>query len=492
MPQPQPVIAGVAQFNPRAAGMAEAPEPLAMLEQVARGAAHDSGSTRLLDSIDVLAVVNVVSARYQNSPDALASELGINPKRKLTTTFGGNTPQTLANYLAREVAAGKIRAAMVVGAEAIYTARHAGKSGGVKWNLARGTGEPEVFGDARMGTDAYEERHGAKLPIHIYPMFENAYRARNRWSLADHRKRMGEICAAMTAVAAQNPYAWFPKRRTASEITTVTPDNRIICFPYTKLMNAIMEVDLAAGVIIASADEARRAGVPAEKLVYIHSVADATDSWWISERDSFARPTMLNNCIKAALDGAKVSSEEVSHFDFYSCFPIAVELAMEAAGLAADDPRGPTVTGGLPFAGGPANNYVSHSIAAMTVRLRTHPGQFGMTTGLGWYFTKHAAAIYSTCAPERELQSQVFKEPERGAAVAVDQAEGPATVETYTVEHDRGGEPSTGIVVGRLAGGERFFARAPREVLKDMEREEFVGHRGRVRHADGVNLFEPQ
>ncbi len=491
MPQPQPVIAGVAQFNPRAAGMPEAPEPLAMLEKVARGAAEDSGSKRLLDSIDVLAVVNVVSARYQNSPDALAAQLGINPPRKLTTTFGGNTPQTLVNYLAREIAAGKIRAAMVVGAEAIYTARHAAKSGGVKWNFARGTGEPEVFGDARLGTNAYEERHGAKLPIHIYPMFENAYRARNGWSLAEHRERMGKICAAMTAVAAQNPYAWFPRQRTASEITTVTPDNRIICFPYTKLMNAIMEVDLAAGVILARADEARRAGVPAEKLVYIHAVADATDSWWISERDSFARPTMLNNCISAALDGAHVSSAQVSHFDFYSCFPIAVELAMEAAGLVSDDPRGPTVTGGLPFAGGPANNYVSHSIAAMTGRLRTHRGQFGMTTGLGWYFTKHGAAIYSTRPPERELQSQVFKEPERGTVVSVEQAEGPATVETYTVEHDRSGAASAGIVVGRLAGGERFFARAPREVLNDMEREEFVGRRGRVRNADGVNLFEP-
>ncbi len=492
MPQPLPVIAGVAQFNARAAGLPEAPEPLAMLERVARGAAEDSGSQRILDSIDVLAVVNVVSARYQNAPDALASQLGIAPRRKLSTTFGGNTPQTLINYLARQITAGKIRAAMVVGAEAIYSARHAAKSGGVKWNFARGSGEPEVFGDSRMGTNAYEERHGAKLPIHIYPMFENAYRARNGWSLAQHRERMGKLWAAMTAVAAHNPYAWFPKQRNASEITTVTSDNRIICFPYTKMMNAIMEVDLAAGLIIASADEARRAAVPAEKLVYIHSVADATDSWWISERDSFARPTMLNNCISAALDGAMISSAQVSHFDFYSCFPIAVEFAMEAAGLVSDDPRGPTVTGGLPFAGGPANNYVSHSIAAMTGRLRAHPGQFGMTTGLGWYFTKHGAAIYSTRIPERELQSQVFKEPERGAVIAVEQAEGPATVETYTVEHDRSGEPSAGIVVGRLAGGERFFARAPREVLKVIEREEFVGRRGRVRNADGVNLFEPQ
>ncbi len=138
MPGPRPVIAGVAQFNPKAAGLAEAPEPLAMMETVARAAAEDSGAPDILNSIDALAVVSIISARYRNAPDALASRLGINPKRKLTTTFGGNTPQYLVNHFCNEIAAGKIRAALVIGAEAMHTARRAMKTGGVKWNLAQG------------------------------------------------------------------------------------------------------------------------------------------------------------------------------------------------------------------------------------------------------------------------------------------------------------------------------------------------------------------
>lgn len=468
-----------------------APEPLAMMELVARAAAEDSGAPDLLKSIDAIAIPSIVSARYQNAPDALAQRLGIDPKRKIYTTFGGNTPQFLVNYLAGEIAAGKIRAAIVVGAEAIYSQRHAQKTGGVNWDLNRGTGEPEMMGDPRMGSNAYEDRHGARMPIQVYPLYENAYRARNGWSLAEHRERLGQLWSSMSKVAAANPYAWFPKERTAGEIATATPDNRIICFPYTKLMNAIMEVDLAAAVILASESEARRLGVPNHKLVYIHAAADATDGWWMSERMSFARSPMLQNCVDAALSGAAIDAAAVSHFDFYSCFPVAVEFAMEAVGMKLGERRGFSVTGGLPFAGGPANNYVTHSIAAMTSRLRAHPGEFGMTTGLGWYFTKHAAAIYNTRSPERDFAYSAFKEPAHPAVAVIEQAEGPATIETYTVEHDRAGLPASAIVIGRLATGQRFFARAPREILADLEREEFVGRRGRVRNADGINLFEP-
>ena len=492
MPGPRPVIAGVAQFNPKAAGLAEAPEPLAMMETVARAAAEDSGAPDILNSIDALAVVSIISARYRNAPDALASRLGINPKRKLTTTFGGNTPQYLVNHFAEDIAAGKIRAAMVIGAEAMHTARRAMKTGGVKWNLAQGNGAPEVVGDPRMGTNAYEQRYGARMPIQVYPMFENAFRARHGWPLDAHRERIAKICASLTRVAAKNPYAWFPRELTAAQIATITPDNRMICFPYTKVMNAIMEVDLAAGVIVAGESEARRIGVPANKLVYVHAAADGTDRWWISERESFAQAPMLDHCINTAIEGAGIGAGDIAQFDFYSCFPIALEMAMEAVGMEPGDPRGVTVTGGLPNAGGPANNYVTHSIAAMTERLRAHPGDFGMTTGLGWYFTKHGAAVYSTRPPERDFQHRAFKEPEHPAVTPIENAQGAATLETYTVEHDRAGAPTEAIVAGRLESGQRFFARAPDEILGAMEREEFVGRRGRVKNLDGVNLFEPR
>jgi len=187
----------------------------------------------------------------------------------------------------------------------------------------------------------------------------------------------------------------------------------------------------------------------------------------------------------------------VDMFDFYSCFPSAVEGAMEALGLGLDDPRPLTLTGGLPYAGGPGNNYCSHSIAAAVERLRREREKRALVTGMGWYFTKHAAGVYSGRPPPSAYRPY---RPEADAALIeaqesprlVAEAEGPCTVETYTVAFGRDGEPEEGIVVGRLADGSRFLARAEgdRELLWEMCRREMVGERGRVRHdAAAGNVF---
>src|SRR5690606_18969108 len=86
----------------------------------------------------------------------------------------------------------------------------------------------------------------------------------------------------------------------------------------------------------------------------------------------------------------------IDFFDLYSCFASAVQIGCAELGLSEDDPRGLTVTGGLPYFGGPGNNYVTHSISEMMRRLRANPGKFGMVTANGNYVTKHSFGIYST------------------------------------------------------------------------------------------------
>ena len=101
----------------------------------------------------------------------------------------------------------------------------------------------------------------------------------------------------------------------------------------------------------------------------------------------------------AALDAAGIGIDDIARFDLYSCFPSAVQIAMRALGLAgpaASDPRPLTVTGGLAYAGGPGNDYVTHSIAAMVEACRNDPGSVGLVTALGWYVTKHSVGLYSS------------------------------------------------------------------------------------------------
>jgi len=175
-----------------------------------------------------------------------------------------------------------------------------------------------------------------------------------------------------------------------------------------------------------------------------------------------------------------------------------VEIGCAELGLAEDDPRGLTLTGGLPYFGGPGNNYVTHSIAAMMRALRAAPGRFGMVTANGNYVTKHSFGIYSTepvHGPWRRgdparLQAELDAMPKERIE---ERPEGPARIETYTIMHGRKG-PTEGIVFGRLeSNGARFVARLPDDpaVLAEVRDTESLGRPGTVRPVDGINRFVP-
>ena len=214
--------------------------------------------------------------------------------------------------------------------------------------------------------------------------------------------------------------------------------------------------------------------------------------WFPSERPDFAECPSLREAVGAALARAGATLDEIDLIDFYSCFPVAVEMACEMLSLDESDSRGLTVTGGLPYAGGPGNGYTTHSLAAMVERLRERPGALGLLTGNGWYLTKHSALVCST-AP-REKPGRPPAPPPAGHAVPIRvQASGPARIETWTVLYDRDGAPERGIVVGRLETGERFLANTPadRQVLEFLAVGEQVGRGGRVVCEDGRNRFDP-
>jgi acetyl-CoA C-acetyltransferase len=296
-----------------------------------------------------------------------------------------------------------------------------------------------------------------------------------------------------TRVAASNPHAWFPTLRSAEELTQPTPDNRMIGLPYTKYLNAVMETDQAVALWITSVATARAFGVPEERWVYCWGGDAAVErAWYPSERPDFADCPALTAAVRGALARAGTELEAVDWIDFYSCFPVAVEMACEMLGLDEADPRGFTVTGGLPYAGGPGNDYTLHALAAMVERLRAAPGAVGLATGNGWYLTKHSALVCSSAPPEKQGEAPPV-DPGPAAIAPLLEADGPAVLETYTVLYDREGAPQRGIAIGRLESGARFLANTPgeRAALEAFAAQEQVGRRGRVRCVSGRNLFEP-
>jgi acetyl-CoA C-acetyltransferase len=274
----------------------------------------------------------------------------------------------------------------------------------------------------------------------------------------------------------------------------------MIAFPYPKYLNAMLETDQAACCLILSVAEARALGIAEDRWVYWWGGADAEEeAWWPSERPDFATcPSMLDSTL-GALQQAELEMGDIDHIDFYSCFPVAVEMACHMLGIDQDDPRGFSVTGGLPYAGGPGSAYTLHSLASMADVLRDAPGDKGLVTGNGWYLTKHASSIWSGepkpgAAPSGELpESRPSRGFETAPAVAAQDASGPATAEAYTVVYDRAGAPERGIVLGRLGDGHRFLANTPadRALLEDFVAREEIGRQGTVSRVDGRTIFDP-
>jgi acetyl-CoA C-acetyltransferase len=468
---------------------------MAMLERVAREAAEDAGvGERGLRALDTVAVVHMIGGPLGNCPGLLAERIGASPAHEIQTANGGDVPFTLLNHLARRVADGEVRAALVGCSNNLRTRRRAKKEGiKLQWVRSGGSGEPEAFGVNKPGHSEIEAAYGLRMPTDFYPIFENALRARRGLDLEAHRKRVGALMSGFSKVAAENPHAWFPVARGADEITVPAPDNRMIAFPYTKYMNAVIETDQAAAVLMMSREAAREMGVPDDRMVYWWGGGNAQEfAWHASERPDFAQCPALRHAARSALAEAGTALDEINHFDFYSCFPVAVEIACEMLGLDESDTRGFTVTGGLPYAGGPGNGYTLHSLATMMERLRAQPGARGLVTGNGWYLTKHSAMVVSS-APRDRAAIEYDGEKLSGQLDVAEAASGQGTVETYTVLYDREGAPARGIVLGRTDGGERFLANTPddRALLESFAASEQVGARGRLTSEDGHCLYDP-
>lgn len=266
---------------------------------------------------------------------------------------------------------------------------------------------------------------------------------------------MGELFAPFTRVAAVNPYAVAPTIRTAAELVTPDARNRMLADPYTRFLVARDQVNQGAALILTSLAQAQRLGIPAANIVYLHGHADAVERDLLDRPDLGRSPAAIE-AIQAALDQAGIGIPQVSHLDLYSCFPIAVFNVMDAFGLAADDPRGLTVTGGLPFFGGAGNNYAMHGIAGIVRAVRRAPGSYGMATANGGILSKYSVGIYSTTP--REFAGVAGQLGGRGSSgAAARRYGGRVVVDTCTVVYEAG-MPVRGIVVGVLPSGDRVLA----------------------------------
>jgi acetyl-CoA C-acetyltransferase len=508
-----PVLVGCGQITDTSGAPSSERSRVEFCAEAARFALEDTGARigghalgHEIDAIAVMEFFSDISPRFAspygrsiNPPVSVANRLHAHPRQALYAHSGGNMPQYMVNRFAEEIAKGQTELALVCGAELLRSTQNARKAGlELDWNEDPGAGEPKRVGDRRFGYSDEEARHELRAAIHFYPLLENAIRGGMGHDVPTHMLAMGRLFSRLAGVARDNPLATRRKGYSADALATISDDNRWICFPYPRLMNANAIIDQAAALLITSVEKARAWGIPQERWVFLHGCADGVDTWFVSERERLDASPAIRGCNRLALDMAGKALADVAAFDLYSCFPSAVEVAMKEIGIAEDDPRPISVTGGLPFFGGPGNNYVTHSIAEMMGVVRKKPGSFGMVTANGMYLTKHSAGLYSTeptkgpwrRADCKALQADLDALPRRRVNP---HPAGTGTIETYCVTYGKGG-PDRAYILGRLGeSGDRFVAMAGNDpaLLDDMLSREQLGRKVAVADKNGRNVFAP-
>ena len=423
-----------------------------MWEELARAAADDAGSPDALRELQSLQVVYCQAWEYDDPCSRLAGRLGAEPVHRVYSGIGGWVPLRLLGGAAGAMASGDLDLALVVGGEALATRRHLPEP---PWSFA-----PTEAAPFPISLDRDEAANGIYQAYLTFALLDTARRAARGLSPVEHRVELGRLLAPLSSVAAAHPeHAWFPIARSAEEITTTTADNRMVATPYTKLMTAIMDIDMAAAVLVATEERADQLGVPTDQRVYLRGLGYGEEPPAMAARPDLGRSPAMQAATTAALGSTDI--DQVAHLDLYSCFASSLAFAQDALGIT--DDRSLTVTGGLPYHGGPGSNYCTHSLAAMVENLRADPGSKGLVTGIGMHMTHHAAALLSTEPGELTVPG----EPVAPEGVPVSSGiGGTATIATHATTYSREG-PSWTALICDLPDGSRCYARLDEPLIGD-------------------------
>ena len=482
-----PVIVGVGEIVDRPKDIAAGLEPMALLEEAVRRAEADSGA-KLLGELGSLDVVNFLSWRYRDPEKQLAARLGAKPAHCYYGPVGGESPIRYIHEAAQRIARGECSVAVVCGAEAQSTATKAERGGiSLPWTpFAHDVEEP------KRGA-AFQKPMAVKLgvfrPITVYPLYESATSAHWGQTPREALAESGALWSTYSRVASENENSWLKKRFTPDEITTPTPDNRLIAWPYTKLMVANPTVNMGGAVLLTSLAKARAAGVPEDRLIYPIGGASAEEPRDYLVRDQFYESHPQNAVLKAVMDLVEGDGKKFDAIELYSCFPCVPKMARRTLGLGPDVQ--PTVTGGLTFFGAPLNTYMTHaadrdgaqacaraaSSACSTARAVSSPS----ITGWCCRARRRSRRSSRTSASRPRPTGNKRAVPE-----FVTEASGKGKVESFTVIYKGKGEVEHGVVMMRTEADARALARIPATDaatlahLLNMDRTPVgIGRRGR-------------
>lgn len=317
---------------------------------------------------------------------------------------------------------------------------------------------------------------GLGMPVSYYALMDSAYRASRGWTIDEHRDYLADMYAAFSRVAAENPHAWKRQAVDAAFIRNASEKNPMLAFPYTKLHNTSWNVNQACALFFTSLKKARSLGIDEKHFVYPWVASENNAMLAVAERPELHRSPGAELAAQAVLSHSGLEASDIGLMDLYSCFPYAVEIYADAFGF--DNPARFTCTGGMPFAGGPLNNYALQAACRVFELLEQQPSAIGLTSSVSGLLTKQAFGLWSKKPPNKTFALLDVSEQVRAQELprtVIGAYSGSAVVVGYTVTW-AGQETDRLIAICDLPDGKRTVCYSEDKALAAAAMvEEFCG-----------------
>ena len=474
MPPRTPILVGVGTMMQREDTPAQALEPIDMMLKAVRAAGEDSGVPTLLTELGSIAVPRG-RWRYRNPAGEIKRTIGATGATTIVSSVGV-LQQALVADACEAIADGRVESALVVGADAGYRLLRA-KIDGIRASERDQADYPDIMLEPKAELlHPAEAAAGLQLPVGLYAILESARRAAAGLGIDEHRDRLAATSARFAAVAADNPDAWDRLGLGASDIREAGPRNPMQAFPYTRAHCSSWNVDQAAALVLCSAEKADALGIDRSRWIFPVASAESNHMLPVSARADLIRSPGADAAAAAVLAAGGLAANQIDLVDLYSCFPVAVDVFAEAAGLAADSAL--TITGGMAFAGGPFNNYYLQATARAAQLIRAGAGRNALLSCVSGILTKQAFALWSKDRPSNEFE-RMDVTPQVAAAArelpVVEQYSGEGRIAGCTVLYARGSARRAVALVDTNAGARALAVSDADEIVAGMERQEWVG-----------------
>jgi acetyl-CoA C-acetyltransferase len=469
-----PVLVGIGLATRREEDYKKALEPMDLMLEAVAGAGADTTSAGVLQGLQYIAVPKG-RWKYSNPAGEIARRFKAKDAVTVLTT-PGVLQQTLIAEACERIATGQSHTTLVTGADAGYRLLKAQIAKEVAPEREQ-SDQPDIYLQPKDELrHEVEKRAGLSMPVGLYAIMESAYRAKQGWSISEHRDRLAELWSKFSKIAEGNPHAWQQTFVPAATIREESNRNPMQAFPYTRHHCSTWNVDQASALLFCSAARAEELDIPRSKWVFPLASTESNHMVAVSARGDLASTPGAGITGRAAMDALGLTANQIDLVELYSCFPLAVETF--AAGLGLPLSRDLTVTGGMAYAGGPYNNYFLQSTARAAELLREGRGRNALLSCVSGILTKQAFSLLSIDEPKRpyvrlDLTEQVAREmSERDVLV---EFSGDATVAGCTVVYGRGQIPKA-VVLADTGDGKRVMATTEdASLIAAIESRELVG-----------------